>query len=84
MEMLTITISMYDRSRRATVTLPAEVTIGELMEQCSTRWQLPRQSFIFRNIVSNELLLESDSLWTAGVRDGAELQVFPIVEGGAR
>jgi hypothetical protein len=84
MDTITISISMYDRSRRATVTLPAEVTIGELMEQCSARWQLPRQSFVFRNIASNELLLESDSLRQADVREGAELQVFPIVEGGAR
>jgi hypothetical protein len=84
MDTITITLSMYDRSRRATVTLPTAVTIGELMEQCSTRWQLARKSFVFRNIVSNELLLESDSLWQAGVREGSELQVFPIVEGGAR
>jgi hypothetical protein len=83
MDTLSITVSMYDRSRRATVTLPQETKVGELMEQCSTRWQLPAKSFVFRNVGSNELLLEDHSLWEAGVRDGAELQVFPIVEGGA-
>lgn len=82
MDNLTITVSMYDRSRRAAVTLPADTTIRELMEQCSTRWQLPLKHFVFRNVGSNELLLEEESLWDAGIRDGADLQVFPIVEGG--
>jgi hypothetical protein len=82
MDTLSITVSMYDRSRRATVTLSVETKVGELMEQCSARWQLPAKSFVFRNVGSNELLLEGDSLWSAGVREGTELQVFPIVEGG--
>jgi hypothetical protein len=79
---LSITVSMYDRSRRAAVTLPSETTVGELMDQCSQRWQLPNKSFVLRNVGSNELLLEESSLWEAGVREGADLQVFPIVEGG--
>jgi hypothetical protein len=82
MDNLSIIVSMYDRSRRAEVTLPAATTIGELMKQCAAHWQLPMKSFVFRNVGSNELLLEEDSLWEAGVREGAELQVFPIVEGG--
>jgi hypothetical protein len=82
MPTLSITVSMYDRSRRAAVTLPSETTVGELMEQCSTRWQLPQKSFVFRNVDSNELLLEESSLWAEGVREGTELQIFPIVEGG--
>lgn len=82
MSTICVTVSMYDRSRLASVTLPGTTTVGELMEQCSARWSLPRASFVFRNVGSNELLLESDSLWEAGVRDHAELQIFPIVEGG--
>ncbi|MBN9614862.1 MAG: hypothetical protein BGO25_06870 [Acidobacteriales bacterium 59-55] len=83
MKTISITVSMYDRSRLASVTLPDTTTVGELMEQCSMRWILPATSFVFRNVGSNELLLESDSLWDANVRDGAELQIFPVVEGGA-
>jgi hypothetical protein len=83
MNNISITVSMYDRSRLAAVTLSGSTTVGELMEQCSARWALPSASFVFRNVGSNELLLESDSLWEAGVRDRAELQIFPIVEGGA-
>lgn len=83
MKTISITVSMYDRSRLASVTLPDTTTVGELMEQCSIRWTLPATSFVFRNVGSNELLLEGDSLWDADVRDGAELQIFPVVEGGA-
>jgi hypothetical protein len=83
MNTISITVSMYDRSRLAAVTLAGSTTVAELMEQCATRWALPATSFVFRNVGSNELLLETDSLWEAGVRDRAELQIFPVVEGGA-
>lgn len=82
MQDVTITVSMYDRSRRASVTLPPDVTVGELMAQCSERWKLPKGSFVFRHVGVNELLLEQDSLWDSGVREGAELQIFPLLEGG--
>ena len=52
------------------------------MDQCSRRWSLPHASFVFRLIGSDELLLEGESLRLAGVRDGAELQIYPILEGG--
>jgi molybdopterin converting factor small subunit len=80
---LSITISMYDRSRRAAVTLPAAVTVGELSAQCCERWKLPPAGFVLRNVGSNELLVEDETLWDSGVRDGSELQIFPMVEGGA-
>lgn len=82
MEIITITLSLYDRSRRAEVSLPTNTTVGELMQMCSERWSLPALTFVFRLIGSDELLLETDSLRLSGVRDRAELQLLPIVEGG--
>jgi hypothetical protein len=79
---ISITISMYDRSRRAAVTLPDSTKVEVLMEQCSQRWALPHASFIFRNVGSNQLLLEEESLMEAGIGSGSELQIFPLVEGG--
>jgi hypothetical protein len=79
---ITITISLYDASRRAEVTLPTSMSVGDLMDQCSRRWSLPHASFVFRLIGSDELLLEGESLRLAGVRDGTELQIYPILEGG--
>lgn len=83
-KMLSITLSMYDRSRRAAVRLPASTTVGELLAQCTERWQLPVTTFAFRNVQTNGLLLEQEELGAAGVDDGAELQLFPLLEGGAR
>lgn len=79
---ITITISLYDASRRAEVTLPTSMSVGDLMDQCSRRWSLPQATFVFRLIGSDELLLEGESLRLAGVREGAELQIYPILEGG--
>jgi hypothetical protein len=79
---ITITITLHDASRRAEVTLPTSMSVGDLMDQCSRRWSLPHATFVFRLIGSNELLLEGESLRLAGVRDGAELQIYPILEGG--
>jgi WXG100 protein secretion system (Wss), protein YukD len=79
---ITITISLYDASRRAEVTLPTSMSVGDLMDQCSRRWSLPHATFVFRLIGSDELLLEGESLRLAGVRDGDELQIYPILEGG--
>ena len=83
MQCVSIFLSMYDRSRRAEVTLPASVTVGELMEQCQQRWSLPEDSFILRDLARNRVLLDHETIEEAGIADGAELQIFPLVEGGA-
>ena len=82
MDTITITISLYDASRRAEVTLPTSMSVGDLMDQCSRRWSLPHATFVFPLIGSDEPLLEGESRRLAGVRDGAELQIYPILEGG--
>jgi hypothetical protein len=84
MQSVSIFLSMYDRSRRAEVTLPASVTVGELMEQCQQRWSLPEDSFIIRDLGRNRVLLDHETIEEAEITDGAELQIFPLVEGGAR
>ncbi len=83
MQSVSLFLSMYDRSRRAEVTLPASVTVGELMEQCQQRWSLPEDSFILRDLARNRVLLDHETIEEAGIADGAELQIFPLVEGGA-
>ncbi len=83
MQTVSVFLSMYDRSRRAEVTLPASMTIGELMEQCQKRWSLPEDSFVVRDVQRNRLLLEHESIAEAGIASGSELQIFPLVEGGA-
>ena len=83
MQTVSVFLSMYDRSRRAEVTLPTTMTIGQLMEQCQKRWALPEDSFVVRDVQRNRLLLEHESIAEIGIENGAELQIFPLVEGGA-
>ena len=82
MATISIIVSMYDRSRRAAVTLPVSTSVEALMAECSRHWALPADSFVFRILGSNRLLIEGDGLWEAGVDSGSELQIFPIAEGG--
>jgi hypothetical protein len=79
---VSIQLSMYDRSRRAEVTLPDSTMIGELMDQCQMRWSLPADSFAIRDVRRNRLLPEHQSIAEAGIDGGSELQIFPLVEGG--
>lgn len=83
MATITIKIMTHDRSRCAEVTLPDSLTVGDLVFQCQKRWQLDHSEvFAVRDMGQNSRLEENDSLSTAGVRSGTELQIFPLVEGG--
>ena len=83
MSVITITITTYDRSRCAEVTLPDSLTVGAVLDQCRKRWQLDHaEIFAVRHLEQNKRLDEDDSLSTSGVCTGTELQIFPLVEGG--
>ena len=85
MATITIRIMTHDRSRCAEVTLPDSLTVGELVEQCRPRWQLESSEvYAVRLMGQNRRLQEGDSLSRCGVANGAELQLFPLVEGGAQ
>lgn len=85
MATITIKIMTHDRGRCAEVTLPDSLTVGDLVFQCQKRWQLDRsEAFAMRDMARNRRLTEEESLSTAGVRTGTELQIFPLVEGGTQ
>lgn len=84
MATITIKVMTHDRNRCAEVTLPDSLTVGALVFECQKRWQLDQtEMFAVRDMARNVSLTEEQSLSTAGVRTGAELQIFPLVEGGA-
>ncbi len=85
MATITIKIMTHDRSRCAEVTLPDSLTVSALVYQCQKRWQLDHsESFAVRDLLRNRRLTEDDSLSSAGVSTGTELQIFPLVEGGSQ
>lgn len=85
MATITIKIMTHDRSRCAEVMLPDSLTVGALVFQCQKRWQLDHSEvFAVRDMARNRRLTEEESLSSAGVHTGTELQIFPLVEGGAQ
>lgn len=85
MAIITIRIMTHDRSRCAEVTLPDSLTVATLVDQCRKKWQLDHADiFAVRDLHRNTRLAEDDSLSTSGIATGAELQIFPLVEGGSQ
>lgn len=83
MATITIKITLYDHTRCAEVTLQDSLTVRSLVFECERRWQLGNSDvFALRDMTRNRRLFEGESLSTAGVYTGTELQVFPLVEGG--
>lgn len=83
MAVITVRITTHDRSRCAEITLPDSLTAGTVISECRRRWQLDHSEiFALRDLGRNLRLDEDDSLSTAGVFSGANLQIFPLVEGG--
>lgn len=84
MATITIKIMTHDRNRCAEVTLADSLTVADLVFECQRRWQLGQmEMFALRDMARNLRLTEEQSLSSAGVCTGAELQIFPLVEGGA-
>lgn len=78
-----IIIATADRARRAEVTLPATVTIDQLLAECRKNWRLPSgEDYAVRDIRQNLQLRGADSLDGAGVADGTELELYPLLEAG--
>jgi hypothetical protein len=82
-EKIIITLVTADRARKAQVTLPDSTTIGTLIESCKKNWALPKtEDYAVRNPQKNIQLKTQDSLAAAGLSNGAELEVYPLLEAG--
>jgi hypothetical protein len=80
---ITVGLATADKTRKAQVTLPGTMTVGELVSLCKQRWNLPAsEDFAVRDAKRNVQLDAKQSLATAGVTTGAELEVFPLLEAG--
>lgn len=73
----------WDDSKKAEVTLPNTMLVRELVAECCKNWSLPAgETYTLRDVKTNKQLEEQKSLVDAGLTDGAEIQVFPNLEGG--
>ena len=83
-ETLTISLSTADKTRKAQVSLPDTMTVGELVGLCKQKWALPpTEDFAVRDAARNIQLDSRQSLAKAGVTAGTELEVYPLLEAGS-
>lgn len=82
-ETLTISLSTADKTRKAQVSLPDTMTVGELVALCKQKWTLPTsEDFAVRDAKRNVQLDSRQSLAKAGISSGTELEVYPLLEAG--
>jgi hypothetical protein len=80
---ITITLVTADRAKKAQVTLPEETTVAGLIDACKKNWALPQtEDYAVRDPKRNVQLNTKDSLASAGVANGTELEVYPLLEAG--
>jgi uncharacterized ubiquitin-like protein YukD len=78
-----ITVKNWDDTRRAQVTLPTTMRVAELVSTCREQWNLPSgETFLLRNTKTNQQLQDAQTLSDAGVTDGTEIEVYPLIGGG--
>jgi hypothetical protein len=77
-------LSTADKTRKAQVSLPDTMTVGELVALCKNKWTLPAsEDFAVRDAKRNVQLDSRQSLSKAGVTSGTELEVYPLLEAGS-
>jgi hypothetical protein len=78
-----IIVTTADKSRKAEVTLPSTMTVGELVATCKKNWSLPAgEDFAIRDASRNVQLGHKETLGGTGIVDGATLEVYPLLEAG--
>jgi hypothetical protein len=78
-----LVVSTADRSRTAEVTLPAQMTVADLLAACKKNWALPAsEDFAVRDPNRNVQLKSQDTLTASGLTDGSRVEVYPLLEAG--
>jgi hypothetical protein len=82
---ISITLVTADKAKKAQVSLPDTTTVASLIEACKKNWALPQsEDFAVRDPKRNVQLSTKDSLAAAGIANGSELEVYPLLEAGSR
>ena len=76
-------VATADRAKKAEITLPTTMTVGDLVAACKKNWTLPAsEDFAIRDTARNVQLHHKETLASAGVADGATLELYPLLEAG--
>jgi hypothetical protein len=73
---------MYDRTRKAEVSLSRSTTTSDLLEETKRNWSLPNVEYRVTNITKSKELLPKDQFTEENVSDKDVLQIEPILQAG--
>ncbi|MBE5228571.1 MAG: hypothetical protein INR81_05405 [Microcystis aeruginosa PMC 728.11] len=80
---LSVTVRMADGTRKAAVTLPATLTVDQIVSTTQSKWNLPANvDYAVRLQSTGQQLEGATSLASAGVQNDDVLEVYPILEAG--
>ena len=82
---LNLQIQTADRSRKAEIVVPIDLTVGELLEEAQRQWQLPATvDYAVRCDRTGQQLTLKGTLGASGVLPGDVIEIVPLLEAGAR
>lgn len=80
---LSLVIRSADQTRKAAVSLPAALTIEQLLQATQQRWNLPSNaSYAVRLERTGQQMDASATLGAVGVQENDVLEIYPILEAG--
>jgi sulfur carrier protein ThiS len=77
-----VIVQMYDRTRKAEVSLSRSTTTKDLLEETKRNWSLPNVEYRVTNLTKNKELLPKDQFTQENVSDKDVLQIEPILQAG--
>lgn len=82
-ESVSIVVCMADGTRKATVTLPAILSIGQIISTTQQKWNLPvNTDYAVRSQSTGQQLEPKTTLSMAKIQNDDVLEVYPILEAG--
>jgi hypothetical protein len=80
---ISLVICTADESRKAVVTLPALLTIEQLLQTTQQKWNLPSATnYAMRLERTGQQLDPATTLQSVGVQENDVLKLLPLLEGG--
>ncbi len=79
---VSVIVQMYDRTRKAEVSLSRSTTTRDLLEETKRNWSLPNVEYRVTNMTKNKELLPKDQFTQENVSDKDVLQIEPILQAG--
>ena len=79
---VSVIVQMYDRTRKAEVSLSRSTTTRDLLEETKRNWSLPNVEYRVTNMTKNKELMQKDQFTEENVSDKDVLQIEPILQAG--